>query len=248
MWRWATAVLDLVFPPACVLCGGALEGETRAGSVRWRGHGLCETCARSLPWPGTTCCPTCARPMASPVTPVHVCGDCLLDPPPFASARALLIYREEIFQVIHQMKYGPKPYLARFFGELMGRVFAPAVNGLAPDGLLPVPLHPKRLRQRGFNQASLMARRIERHTGIPVREEFMERSRWTPPQVGLSRADREANVRGAFRVRDPHQVRGKRWLLVDDVFTTGSTLREAAKVLRRAGASQVHVVVLARVL
>jgi ComF family protein len=158
------------------------------------------------------------------------------------------MYQEELFPVIHQMKYGPRPTLARFFGELMARAFAPAIIGLALDGVLPVPLHPKRLRQRGFNQASLMAKRMESHTGIPVQEGFMERALWTRPQVGLSRAQREANVRGAFRVRNPRQVRGKRWLLMDDVYTTGSTLRESVRALRQAGASEVHVLVLARVL
>jgi ComF family protein len=244
---WFSGFLDLIFPPSCVFCDGELDSGPSTAATRWRGYGVCGGCWRSLPWIRPPYCPSCAKPIPSVQVPSHVCGDCLLEPPPFDSARALLVYEEEILPVIHRMKYGPRPSLARFFGHLMAEILGEDIRSLAVDGFVPVPLHRKRLRQRGFNQASVMARVMGRTAAIPVMLEALERTRWTLAQVGLSRAQRELNVRGAFRVGDPNRMAGGRWLLVDDVYTTGSTLREAARALWRAGAAEVHVVTLARV-
>jgi ComF family protein len=159
-----------------------------------------------------------------------------------------MVYQQEVFPLIHRMKYGPRPSLAGFCGHLMANSFGAELGELNLDGIIPIPLHSKRLRQRGFNQASLMAKPIADRLGIPVRHGILERSRWTQPQVGLTRNQREGNVRRAFRVRDPDGVAGRRWLLLDDVYTTGSTLRETALVLKKNGASEVHVIVFARVL
>jgi ComF family protein len=159
-----------------------------------------------------------------------------------------MIYQDEIFPIVHRMKYGPRPSLARFFGELMVREFGPELLGLELNGIIPIPLHPRRLRQRSFNQASLIARRIGKRLDMPVNEGSFIRGRWTAPQVGLSRAKREANVRGAFQVVRADEIRGGRWLLLDDVYTTGSTLKEASRTLRVAGAEAIHVLTLARVL
>lgn len=172
----------------------------------------------------------------------------MLAPPPFDSARSLIIYQESIFPLFHQMKYGPSPALARFLGELIARALEQDLGRLKLDGIIPIPLHTRRLRQRGFNQASLIAKRIHRRLELRVHDAFLVRERWTEPQVGLSRLERAANVRGAFVARRPNEIKGKRWLLVDDVYTTGATLREVARVLRRARASEVHVLTVARVM
>ncbi len=240
-------MLDLIFPPVCVVCERGLGGEATQRKMRSAGYGLCEACLDEMPWLTSPYCPTCAKPIPSPEGPIHKCGDCLSRPPPFDSARSVLVYQEELFAVIHRMKYGPKPWMARFFGFLMGQVLAEDLKALDLDGIIPIPLHIKRLRQRGFNQAQLIAQGVGRRLGVQVMEGLLTRARWTEPQVGLSRGLRESNVRGAFRAPEPSAIRGKRWLLVDDVYTTGSTLREAAKVLRRASASEVHVLTLARV-
>jgi ComF family protein len=170
-----------------------------------------------------------------------------LDPPPFESARALVVYQKEIFPVIHQMKYGPRPSLARFLGDLLARLLGGELDRIGIEEVLPVPLHPRRVRERGFNQAALMAGPVANRLRVRVNHGIVKRVRWTSPQVGLTKPQREMNLRGAFRVGDRRGVAEKRWLLVDDVYTTGSTLREVSRVLKRAGASEVHVLTFARV-
>lgn len=247
MFRSLGTLLDLIFPPICVVCERGLTGKSDKREMRFAGYGLCEGCLDEMPWLTSPYCPRCSKPIPSPTTPIHRCGDCISRPPPFDSARSLLVYQEELFPLIHRMKYAPKPWMARFFGFLMGEVLAEDIEALGLHGIIPIPLHLKRLRQRGFNQAYLMARGVARRLGIQVMTGLLIRERWTEPQVGLSRRLRERNVRGAFRALEPTEIRGKRWLLVDDVYTTGSTLREAAKVLRKASAAEVHVLTLARV-
>jgi ComF family protein len=158
-----------------------------------------------------------------------------------------MAYEDSVIPLFHRMKYGRRSSYARLFGEIMTRVYETELSRLNLDGIIPIPLHTRRLGQRGFNQASLMARRVGRGVGLTVHDDFLLRTRWTDPQVGLSKAQRVQNVRGAFEVPQPHRIKGGRWLLVDDVFTTGSTLGEAARVLRKAGASEIHVLTAARV-
>jgi ComF family protein len=125
----------------------------------------------------------------------------------------------------------------------------PALDALpAADAVVPVPLHPRRLRQRGFNQSLLLAAWVSRSVERPLWPDALQRIRWTESQITLDRAQRRSNVRGAFRVRRPGQVAGRRVLLVDDVYTTGATANECARVLRRAGAEEVYVVTLARMI
>ena len=115
------------------------------------------------------------------------------------------------------------------------------------DAIVPIPLHQRRLTQREFNQATLLARGIARHIAVPVREAVLRRTRWTRPKVELSGDERQANVRQAFTVTDPAAIQDKVLLLVDDVFTTGATLSEAARTLKAAGVRQIDVFALARV-
>jgi len=116
------------------------------------------------------------------------------------------------------------------------------------DFIVPVPLHRKRLKERGFNQAQLLGRVLAKHWRINLSVHNLRRVRWTEPQIGLCAADREQNVRGAFQVADPVQFEGRRLLLLDDVYTTGSTVGECARTLKRAGAEEVRVVTVARAL
>jgi ComF family protein len=248
MWSWLTPALDLVFPAVCVLCQGELRDHERSSGLTWAGKGFCDDCVREIRWIRPPLCPTCARPFATSTVRDHPCGECMLAPPPFDSARSLIVYGESIFPLFYKMKYGARPALARYLGELMARAFAEDLRALSLDGIIPIPLHFRRLRQRGFNQSSLMARRLDRRLGLRVWDGFLVRQRWTDPQVGLSRLERAANVRGAFWAPRPNEMRGKRWLLVDDVYTTGATLREAAEALRGAGAQEVHIITAARVI
>jgi ComF family protein len=161
-------------------------------------------------------------------------------------ARAAGVYRGLLRQVLHRFKYGGEISLARPLARLLlipGRELA-ARHRI--DLVMPVPLHVKRLRQRGFNQASLLARRLGSSLGIPVDYASLRRCRWTEPQIGLSRSQRAENVRGAFRLNRPERVREKGVLLLDDVFTTGETVNQCARVLRAAGTARILVVTVAR--
>lgn len=148
-----------------------------------------------------------------------------------------------ITQLIHRFKYGRDVTLAATLGHILASsVLAPGPHDL----VVPVPLHKTRLRQRGFNQAAVLGKWLAGRRGVPLDPFVLLRTRATPTQVGLSEKERSANVAGAFAVRNRDAVRNRSILLVDDVYTTGATVAECAKVLRRAGARRVDVLVLAR--
>jgi ComF family protein len=173
----------------------------------------------------------------------HICGDCQDDPPPFRRARAAVLYKEPVTHAITRFKFSRQmAYLPVMHSWLQHPLCLDLVE--AADLLIPVPLHPRRLKSRGFNQSLLLAGAFP---GVPVGREALVRVRSTPPQVGLKPLERQTNVKGAFAVPDPGLVKGKNVLLVDDLFTTGSTVKECAKALLKAGANQVEVLTVARV-
>ena len=148
---------------------------------------------------------------------------------------------------MHALKFQGKTALARPLGDLMAEVGATMLPVDAVDCLVPVPLHPSREAERGFNQSALLANRVSRRWGVPVEARALRRRRVTLPQTDLDASSRRANVRGAFAVSRPGAVDGRHVLLVDDVFTTGATVSECARVLLDAGATAVGVLTVARV-
>jgi len=156
------------------------------------------------------------------------------------------LYEANLMTAIHQFKYGGKTYLADSLGPLMGSFALDWIN--KTDGLLiiPVPLHPKRLRERGFNQSLILARHVAAFLGAELDYLSLRRIRYTPPQTGLDSNERRKNVRRAFELPDRKLVKGRTIILVDDVSTTGNTLNECARVLKRAGSEKVFCLVLAR--
>ena len=175
-------------------------------------------------------------------------GQAQEQPPPFAVARAATLYEAEgtIRQAILLFKYGGRLSLGRHLGRLMVEVADRLLDPREFDLLIPVPLHPKREQERGFNQATLLAKEVGRGCGLPVGRRLLRRVLATDTQRG-ARKEREANVKGAFRVARPEEVEDRRLLLIDDVFTTGATVSECAKALMAAGAAKVGVYTLARV-
>jgi ComF family protein len=192
-------------------------------------------------------CNRCGRPFASSAVADHLCGDCIEKPPPFDSVHFLWSYESVVQEIIQRMKYRRMQSLARFLGVLLADHLAERLGRLQPHLIVPIPLHGKRLRMRGFNQAAVMARPLARRLGLRVDVNLLRKIQDTPSQVGLSRSQREENVRGSFSVDHGGRIRGRRLILVDDVFTTGATLKEAARALKRAKASEIHVATLARV-
>jgi ComF family protein len=226
--RLAAAVL----PPRCVLC----QARGQAPALD-----LCRDCEAELPRiPGP--CPVCALPQGG--GPGRPCSGCLRDPPPYDRCLAAFDYAFPVDRLVQSLKYGGQLAVGRVLGHLAGSAVLERGLHLDVDMLLPVPLHPARLAERGFNQSLEIARWAGRRVGRPVVERALVRTRPTVPQVGLSLAARHANLGGAFA--SAAAVRGRRVVIVDDVVTTGSTVREAALSLRAAGAFSVDVWCVAR--
>ena len=220
-----------LLPPRCLFCG-----DPGAGGLE-----LCAACCRDLPW-NAAACARCALPLPQPAT---ACGACLLHPPPFSAALAPLRYATPVDRLLTRFKFHAGLAEGRLLAALLGERIDPAwLHGL--DLVLPLPLHPRRLGRRGYNQALELTRPLARVMALPVQPDALCRERDTAPQSELDADARRRNVRGAF-VADPMQVRDRACLLVDDVITTGATLREAAATLLAAGAREVRVLAAARV-
>jgi ComF family protein len=200
-----------------------------------------------MPLPAHPLCPRCGIPFEG-AGDDHPCSSCLKNPPPFHAARAALLHGGPGRDLIHAFKYHGRPHLRRPLGLLVVERLTEFVARERPDLIVPVPLHVKRLRSRGFNQALLVGELLAEEWRIPFHCRALRRVRWTEPQINLAAELRRENVRNAFRVPDTSPVEGRRVLLVDDVFTTGSTVEECSRTLLRAGAEEVLVITLSRAL
>ena len=235
--QFFNALLDVILPPLCHICHSFIPDAGRL-------H-ICPTCLNSLPLVSSPLCPICGIPFIG-VGGDHRCGACTLQPPHFDAARAHFLYEGSIRELIHTFKYNRNSHLRYPLAllALEGISRFPADYDL--NLIVPVPLHRSRLRQRSFNQAVLLGRILSRDLALPMMPDALTRTRATEPQIELSAAERRVNVKGAFSVRGAERVAGKRILLLDDVMTTGSTMDECAKELKKAGASAVIAVSIAR--
>jgi len=232
-------ILHWVFPVDCAACGHPAADR--------RLPFFCRACWESITPIEGPACPQCGQPFDSPIalaySPGHRCRACREKPPRFDRALSPYRYEGVLEQAIHLFKYRRKDALAAPLADLM----LAWVDRLPPvDLVMPVPLHPSRLRTREFNQSLLLADRIARRLGLPLSFEHLERIRETKSQTALDRAGRARNVRRAFAVRNPDSLKDIRVLLVDDVLTTGATVNDCARALRRAGVASVTVLTLAR--
>jgi ComF family protein len=178
----------------------------------------------------------------------HLCSACLTEERYFTKARAIALYEGLLAETVSRFKYQGASRLAKPLGALLGEYQDLEFSFAEFDLILAVPLHSRRLRQRGFNQSMLLARRLSQRHSIPLDFASLHRTRHTQPQTHLSGSERQKNIRGAFQVRRPGVISGKHILLIDDVFTTGATVQECSKVLLEAGAKRVDVLTLARAL
>ncbi len=190
-------------------------------------------------------CHVCGIPFVG-IGDDHLCGACLKNPPSFDVARAGFLYEGHCRELIHAFKYQNKIHLRRPLALLVLESLSEFIVSHRPDLVLPVPLHKRRLRRRGFNQAVLLGELLAREFHLPFERRALQRVRWTEPQISLSADERRENVKGAFSVTDCVVVAGKRVMIVDDVLTTGSTVEECSRMLKRAGATEVMVVTVAR--
>jgi ComF family protein len=239
MHAWALAALDLVFPASCPVCG-----ETLAEGRR---DPLCGPCWSAIPRVTPPWCERCGRPLPA-LTPapaaVISCGPCRADPPAWDWARAGAEYEGVVRDAIHALKFEGRRAVARPLAALVPGPPGGWV-GAGIEALVPVPLASGRERERGFNQAALLAERLAAGRGLPVRSRWLRRVRATSPQTDLGAAERHINVRGAFAAAPT--VAGRHVVVVDDVLTTGATAAECVRALRAAGAARVGVLTVARV-
>lgn len=237
-WRLGRAGLDFLYPPACLVC------QTRTGD----GDALCSACWSRLSFIERPYCERLGVPFGQDLGPGLLSPQAMAEPPVYDRARAVARYDDgPVRQLVYRLKYGDRTDLVRPLGRWMARAGAELLA--QADVLVPVPLHRLRLAARRFNQAAALARVVARESGVPMDAFALERVKATPPQVGLSKAQRAANVQGAFRVPEAGRLRvtGKRILLIDDVLTSGSTTNAASRALLRGGAAAVDVLVFARV-
>lgn len=232
-----SCLADVVFPPQCMACGTVLREKKLS---------FCPDCFSQIEFIRSPLCSLCGQPFSEPGESDHICGACLLATPAFSVARALGQYERVLMDVIHRFKYGRKISLGERLGEFMADHSYPSLAMADYSLIMPVPLHPRKLRQRGFNQAMILAREISRRFSLNLDFLSLQRNVFTEPQVGLGKDMRESNIREAFQVADAGRINGEKIILVDDVYTTGSTVKECARILMKNKAEKVAVLTLAR--
>ena len=222
-------VLDLIFPPYCLVCGRY---------DFW----LCPECLHKVRPARAQTCAVCELPSVNGITHPRCTSVAAMD------GLASVCEFSQIQEIIHSLKYG----FVRDLAWALGECAAAGLRDRKLDQffsdflLLPVPLHPQRLRFRGFNQSQLLAEALSKNLGLPIAAPALARFKATVPQTTLDKARRRENIRGSIKCLDQGAIRGKKILLVDDIATTGATLNECAKVLKRNGAVMVWAIVLAR--
>ena len=230
--------LDVLFPPACMLCGEALPGH---------GTGLCAGCYGRFKKITGPVCTRCGAVFTSPHGGDHLCGDCIARRTHYDCARSAAVYAGELRRAIQQFKFNRRSMLAGPLADLAAGCCDPIGPQRGYAALVPVPLHPQRLRHRGYNQSLLLALRLGRQWNVPVERDYLRRTVWSVSQTSLRRSERRRAVRGVFSCRCSRYT-GKRLLLIDDVFTSGATVDECARTLKRNGAAAVDVLTVARTL
>ena len=234
-----TSVLSVFLPPRCIKCGRVLPGGD---------DGLCPDCFNEVSFISRPYCEKCGHPLdEEPANRKLYCASCLQNHrSPFRLSRSAFRYDDGSKNLILSFKFMDKTENAKVLGHWLFNAGKDIWNQGA-DVLIPIPLHYTRLLRRRYNQSALLCHELSRLCGLPVEYTAVERHRKTRPQVEFSGHARIKNVKNAFRIRHPERIRGKHVVLVDDVMTTGSTLKECALVLHKAGAASVDTLTVARV-
>ena len=230
------AIASLFYPSLCAACSSAVNDSRY----------LCTACSERAPRIVPPFCATCSEPFQGAITEAFACANCAHRTLHFESAVSAFRSRGVVRKIVHEFKYGKQAHLKHPVAEwLVEALVDPRLEGRRFDALVPVPLHPTRQRERGFNQAQLLSELLSIRSDIPMRT-VLQRVRYTTTQTAFDRTERMENLRDAFRLRKNADVRGLRVLLIDDILTTGSTLSECARVLKAGGALSVHAATAAR--
>ena len=236
--HWFKTGLGLVYPEICQLCH-ACRAEPRDGLV-------CPQCQSHVRFIRPPFCQRCGLPFDGELTTPFQCANCHELELHFSSARSAVVAKTVVLEAIHRYKYSRALWFERFLAGLLLSEAVPLLPREDWDFIVPVPLHPLKLREREFNQAERLAAHLSRAANIPLDGKSLRRITPTATQTLLTRAQRAANMKNAFAVPPGMRLTGKRILLVDDVFTTGATTSACARALRRAGAANVCVWTVAR--
>jgi len=236
----ASKLLSNLFPSRCVLCSQTVKSPAINEAIE-----LCEACFNKMPF-NTACCVCCALPLPDDNAGDTLCGRCIQKTPEYDYAHSVFRYEGDIIRLVHQLKFSEKITYARSIGEWLLSAYDSdeVLNKEAPDCLLPVPLHTSRLRQRGFNQSIEIARVLSIKRDIPIEYGAVIRERSTISQTGLNAKQRQKNIKTAFKVVS--EMPYKNVLIIDDVVTTGSTVNELAKLLKKNNVERVGVLSIAR--
>lgn len=232
--RGVSLLRDVVFPPACAACGASM-----ASSEEGR---LCRACLAGIVRIRSPFCTVCGDPFDGPPGTDHLCGVCIGNPPSYDRARSLFAFAGPVRELVHRVKFHDCGHALAALSGVSRHVLGEAFED--PGLVVPVPLHIRRLRNRGFNQSARIAKEIFPENRVAV--DLIRKVRDTRPQTGLDARDRSANVRGVFALERPLPPHVKRVTVVDDVFTTGATVSECARILKLGGAEEVWVLTMAR--
>jgi ComF family protein len=235
---WVNHGLALLYPEVCQLCHA--EPATPANGF------VGPQCRSQVRFIRPPFCGRCGLPFPGELTAPFVCANCQELKFHFTSARSAAVAKGVVLEAIHRFKYSGALWFEKFLGGLLVREAGPMLRDPPWDGLVPVPLHPLKEREREFNQSVLLARYLGRAIGLPCDGTLLRRTKPTDTQTHLNRGQRATNMKSAFAVRAGAALAGRRLVLIDDVFTTGATTNDCARALRQAGAAEVIVWTVAR--
>lgn len=225
-------VLSLLYPPRCPICEEILlPGEGR----------VCGRCRKKLPYLGEPICKKCGKPLEKEEQ--EYCLTCEKERHEFICGRAIFVYEKSFRRSVQRMKFKNRREYLDFYSEEMVREGRRYLGKWKPKTILPVPMNPKKRRERGFDQSFLLAKKVSELSGIPMARNALVRSRYTLPQKELDARERRQNLKGAFTVRKPEQLQ-EPVLLIDDIYTTGATMDEICKTLKKAGINRIYFLVL----
>jgi len=230
--------LSFVYPEVCQICGEARATPSESF--------LCAGCRATVRFIQPPFCSRCGLPFEGAITTEFECSNCRGQDWAFSSARSVVVARDKMLDIIHRYKYQRAVWFEPFLGDLLVQAAAGEISNGGWNWIVPVPLHPAKQREREFNQAERLARRLSAAAKVPLNRRLLRRTAPTRTQTLLSREERLANVRNAFSMRCGKRLNGERIILIDDVFTTGATTGACARVLRVAGAAEVQVWTVAR--
>ncbi len=230
--------MSFLYPEVCQLCGGQ-RATRRQGYV-------CPECWMQACFIKPPFCGRCGLPFEGEITTAFECSNCRDMDLHFCWARSAVTARGPVLEAIHRYKYQREMWYETFLADLFTRAAAEPLRAEQWDALVPVPLFPLRQREREFNQAERLARRLAEATGIPVETHWLKRVIATPSQTRLSKQQRADNMRSAFALKTRQKLTGRSIIVIDDVLTTGATTNACAKLLRKAGAERVAVWTVAR--